>query len=537
MSEALSSLAKKPYYKLLLSLSSGLLLSVSWYWPFTLLVFIALVPLLALEAHIAASSTKRPYLTFAGYGFLALSLWNIGAIWWLWNASGWMTIAAWLANAALQILPLIGYQYISRSAGNRFGVICWLGTWISFEYLHLHWSLSWPWLHLGNAFANTPSWVQWYEYTGSFGGSAWVLWGNWLAYYAIFKNEFRVRLALIIIAPIIYSFIIGSQYKEKGEEVEVVVVQPNLDCYTEKFSYNAKTGERGQASHIPYQQQLERLIKLSEDQITPNTHWVLWPETALHQGVEEGNVWAYNDILQVRAFAKKHPQVAILTGLDTHVLYKNKSEHTPTTRFHNGYGYYDKFGAAALIDSSDQVNFYHKSKLVIGVETIPFRSVLKPIMMNFGGTAGGLGTQPEREVFSYAQSKTAPVICYESIYGDYMTEYVQKGAQFVSIITNDGWWGNTSGHRQHLAYASLRAIETRRDIARSANTGISAFINQKGAIVSATKYDEEIALRGTVKLNDELTLYVRLGDYIARLMAFITAFMFVSVAVKRKMKK
>src|SRR5690606_30844856 len=108
-----------------------------------------------------------------------------------------------------------------------------------------------------------------------------------------------------------------------------------------------------------------------------------------------------------------------------------------------------------------------------------------------------------------------PVICYESIWGNYVAEYVREGAQFIAIVTNDGWWGDTAGKDQHLAYAKLRAIETRRWVARSANTGISAFINQRGDVVQRTAWWVPTALKQDINLNEEITLYVSTGDYLA----------------------
>jgi apolipoprotein N-acyltransferase len=110
----------------------------------------------------------------------------------------------------------------------------------------------------------------------------------------------------------------------------------------------------------------------------------------------------------------------------------------------------------------------------------------------------------------------APIICYESIWGEYVAKAVSKGAQFIAVITNDGWWGNTSGKDQHLAYAKLRAIETRRWVARSANTGISGFINQRGDVVKKSGWWVSTALEADINLNDELTFYVKYGDYIAQ---------------------
>jgi apolipoprotein N-acyltransferase len=137
---------------------------------------------------------------------------------------------------------------------------------------------------------------------------------------------------------------------------------------------------------------------------------------------------------------------------------------------------------------------------------------------------GSLGRDDYPVAFnSFTNITSAPVICYESIYGEFVAKPIREGAQLIFIITNDGWWGNTPGHRQHMQYAVLRAIETRRSIARSANTGISAFINQRGDILVSTKYWEPAVIRHRLNKNDTLTYYVRNGDYIARTSAFLSA--------------
>jgi apolipoprotein N-acyltransferase len=107
---------------------------------------------------------------------------------------------------------------------------------------------------------------------------------------------------------------------------------------------------------------------------------------------------------------------------------------------------------------------------------------------SFGGTSGTLGRDKERLAIPDEQHYyvAAPVICYESIYSDYITDYIRKGANLLTIMTNDGWWDNTPGYRQHMNYARLRAIETRRWIARSANTGISCFIDPAGNVYPTT---------------------------------------------------
>src|SRR5690606_16293349 len=144
-------------------------------------------------------------------------------------------------------------------------------------------------------------------------------------------------------------------------------------------------------------------------------------------------------------------------------------------------------------------------------------------------------TQEERAVFQLNNGySTAPIICYESVYGQYVTGYVRNGANFLTIITNDAWWSDTQGHKQHLNYAKLRAIETRRSIVRSANTGISAFIKEKGDIQQTLGYAEVGSIRGSITLNSGETFYVKHGDYIARVAQLLALFLFLFAVVKYK---
>jgi apolipoprotein N-acyltransferase len=191
--------------------------------------------------------------------------------------------------------------------------------------------------------------------------------------------------------------------------------------------------------------------------------------------------------------------------------------------------------AIALQDGIDSIPVYFKSKLVPGPEILPYRRFLfflQPLVDYLDGTVEGLGTQTDRVVFAGKRGSVAPVICYESIFGDFHTGYIRRGGEATFIMTNDGWWDQTAGHRQHLHYASLRAIETRRSIARSANTGISCFINQRGDILQPTPYGAPAAIRDTVLLNDDITFYAKWGDLTARLALFTTLLLLVNTFVK-----
>ena len=194
--------------------------------------------------------------------------------------------------------------------------------------------------------------------------------------------------------------------------------------------------------------------------------------------------------------------------------------------FDDGNGFYESYNSAFQLDSSGRISVYHKSELVIGVEKIPYPAVFsyfEKFAIDLGGTSGTLGTQEERTVFHSTSGNPAPVICYESVYGDFLRKYIPGGADFFAVITNDGWWGDTPGYKQHLLLGGLRAIELRRSIARSANTGVSCFINQRGDISQATGYWLPAVIKGSLNLNNTWTFYAKHGDFIGTLsvMAFL----------------
>ena len=528
----------KKRWPLLLALLTGLLLSLSWYPPFTFLSFVALLPLLELEQHYYTNSRKWNWLKLFGLTWLAFSIWNIGVYWWLWEASGWMTLAAWFANALLQSLPIVVFHLVKKLSWDKFSYLAFASAWLSFELLHLHWDFSWVWLNLGNVFANTPSWVQWYELTGSMGGSLWILLANIAIYVLLSRGEIRTKswvVAVVVLVPLAASLIRYFSYTPAGEAAEVVVVQPNFHCYTEKFHYNAKTGEVNQPTHVPYPQQVSRMLELTKNTVTPATKIVAWPETALHQNIRLDQPFADQQLARVQQALIGYDSLTLITGADVYQVY-GKQPQSVTSRFHESLGYYDKYNSAIQLDQSGDTAFYQKSKLVIGAETVPLRSLLKGIMLNLGGTSGGLGSQPERETFYGPDSLAiAPVICYESVYGEFVTEYVKAGAQALVVITNDGWWGNTPGHVQHMNYARLRAIETRKDVARSANTGVSCFIDQKGNLTASLPYRETGALAGQMLFNDVETFYVRMGDYLGRVSSFLLGLMLLASLVKSRL--
>ena len=170
---------------------------------------------------------------------------------------------------------------------------------------------------------------------------------------------------------------------------------------------------------------------------------------------------------------------------------------------------------------------------------MPFQSVLYPVLgdrvLNIGD-ATSIGNFSKQDTLSIFNESIAPVICYESIYGDYVRKFVQKGAEVIFIITNDGWWKETSGYRQHNMYAQLRAIETRRYIARSANTGISSVINLRGEIEQSLDWDTKGLIEARLLLNPHPTFYVQYGDFLGRISGFLSIILLLYFFVINKLQ-
>ena len=184
--------------------------------------------------------------------------------------------------------------------------------------------------------------------------------------------------------------------------------------------------------------------------------------------------------------------------------------------------------------SPDQdIQTYHKNKLVVGVEMTPYPAFFRPIDDKLGGVMGRCIGDGKAKCLDYKGIGVGCAICYESVYGEFCADYVRDGAKLLTVITNDAWWGDTPGYRQHLSYASLRAIETRRWIARCGNTGISAIIDPTGRIVRQTSWWEPATLQGKVGLSDEETFFVRHGDFAGRICVMMFLLMLCATIVRR----
>ncbi len=532
----------KPFYSLSLASLFGLLLGISWFPGFTFLIFFSFIPLLFVLSNFEIVNEEKKIKRFKKFSilFFGFLIWNLISTWWVYNASPAAFIAFLINSVIMSIVLLIADKLRRQTKNASYFFI--IPVWLSFEYLYQQTDLSWTWLNLGNVLAFQSSWAQWYEFTGNSGGSAWILSVNVFA-FLILKSKISKQIwnkklifsyAFVLLMPLLISYYLKFTTEERLskfllKEQSCIVVQPNIDPYNEKFVYGME-------------HQLDKfktaLAKI-DTEIIKSTDYIVLPETFLARELWEHQLDSSFEVAQLRSNLL-HPKTKIVCGATAIKAYETEVSST-ARKFSDGPGYYDFFNAALQIDASGKIQVYHKSKLVPGVETMPFSWLLKPLeslALQLGGTFGSLGKQNERTIFfdkSYA-IKVAPVICYESIFSEYITDYIKNGANFIAIITNDGWWGDTPGYKQHLAYAKLRAIETRKPIVRSANTGISCFINSLGETEQETNYWKEAAIYGKIKPNTFQTFFVQFGDLISK-SSLLISFFLIAYSIFRSIKK
>ncbi|MCL2097161.1 MAG: apolipoprotein N-acyltransferase [Bacteroidales bacterium] len=516
---------------LLLSLLSAVLLSLPWHAPFSgLILLVAWLPLLLVEEDFSRRSARGCWK----YYTLTFIVWNIITTYWIYKATLFGAVGAIIGNSVQMVLIFALFRWVKKKTTNAIGYAFLVALWIAWEYFYFDAEISWPWLVLGNGFSKDIQLVQWFEYTGVLGGSLWA----WLVNLSLFaylkhlsskfnrhcevrsnqglkfKRWFFIHCSLfiLIILPIVISLVRFYTYEEKTAPCNVVVIQPNIDPYSDKYS------------GMSAEEQLDIFLSLGAAKIDTATDYVIGPETALSHIIEQQIIF-HRDIRRLYDFVAQHPHLAIVTGATTAYKYYTDQRPTETARKMEG-GFYDTYNTAVQIAADTVIQLYHKSKLVIGAEKTPypkFFRFLENYYIDLGGNVGTMGIDSVRKVFKSPGRpfRIGTAICYEGIYGRFYTEYVKKGANLMFIISNDGWWGNhTAGYKQLLYQSSLRAIETRRSIARSANTGISALINQRGEIEQRTEWWAPAALKGSINANEDITFYVRNGDMIGRIAVF-----------------
>ena len=315
-----------------------------------------------------------------------------------------------------------------------------------------------------------------------------------------------------------------ASYHEIQNPKKIMIIQPNIDPYNESFD------EQG------VNNTLNKFLRLVTSNLSDSVDFIVGPETVFEEQWNEDQLELYPQFQKLSGLVRSLPGTELVMGASTYRIYRQGEKVPGTARTARDGSRFDRFNSSILV-SGKGIQVYHKSILVSGVEKMPYRKYLKfleKFILNLGGTYGSLGIQETPTNFIASNSTQVAVpICYESAFGGYVAQFVRKGANLIFIITNDGWWKNTPGYRQHMSFARLRAVETRRSIARSANTGISCFINQRGDVLQKSGWWQDAVLTGKINANTALTFYVRYGDYIGRIAMYISGLLLLYLVALR----
>ncbi len=508
---------KARLHNVMLAVLTGGLLAAAWpTWGMAPVVFIGFVPLLLIEDRKARGEGGGLFWI----SFLAFLVWNVATTWWVWNSTP-AAILAWILNALFMAIIFNVFHLTKKKVcNNPWGNFFLIPYWMAFEMLTYWWAAKWPWLNLGGVFSSTVSWIQWYEFTGVAGGTLWILLINILIVNVIrfFKlKEAKPILvsigleAVLLILPILISKSMYKHYEDQGTDTEVIVVQQNCDPWNEQFNSQF------------YDQVVKNNINLSLPLVTPETRFIVGSESAIQEVIWLHEINKNKAVNTLTGYVKQFPQLAFVIGGTTNEwVPEGMEDDFPARQIGNSNRYYYSHNSALLIDT---LNMQHrnKSQLTPAVEAIPeWMGFLRNFSLTMGIARGTLKGDPEAKVLTFGDHKIGAAICYESAFGEYVGSFCAKGADLLFVITNDGWWGDTPGYRQHFEFSKLRAIENRRCIARSANTGCSGFINQRGDVLQQTQYWVPDAIRETIKANTKVTFYAKNGDYLSRIAVYIT---------------
>lgn len=517
--------------------------------PLYTLAYVAFIPLF----HLLEKATT--WGRALRWGYLYVVAFHLVTVYWTGGYTvgrdGWMMIA----GAALLFIHPLFYApsmllawFVQRRRGRIWGIAAFVVLWTAFEYLHSQGELSFPWITVGNSQAFDLPRAQLAEFTSTLGLSFLVLAFNAVAYVTIAKlarSEWEVRSTRfsLAVAALIVMYLIpwtwgkvrmDQEAGRQGGDVLVGLVQANVDPWE-------KWGQGFDAKWSSYDRELQMHIDASRALASTKPDLIVWPETAIpfyiltpRHSVSLGRLFAFLD----------STGVPILTGVPTAEYFPASRAPVTADRIGTSDVFVESYNSIVLLSPGRQIGpVYRKMVLVPFAERIPYaealRFLIEPLRWNVGISSWGIGQDTVLYVLRTARGDTArfsAMICYESVYPDFVRQFVRKGAEFLLVITNDSWWGNTSGAYQHSAFASFRAIETRRWVVQCANGGISVVVNPRGEVQTSTRLYTDARLVAAIERRSGETFYVRHGDIVGRvsLCCSVLFVMFSIVPLHRK---
>jgi apolipoprotein N-acyltransferase len=496
----------------LLLILSGIVLGISFPpfpFPFTLLIFVGLIPyFIVINRRNTLASISRATFLFSFFFSITTIYW-VGS--WSADADPYLMLAGaalLLAYPCVMLIPSTLF-YLARKVFPKFDAL-WLFPifWVTLEHLLTLTDLRFPWLLLGHGLAKFNLFIQGADIIGTNGLSLVVAYINVLLFKSFFEKKtnakFNLKPALVSLIIFLCLMIYGtykvSSFQISERTVTVGIVQPDLNPWDKWKTRNLN-------------QLLENYLDLSEECIDDDAELILWPETALPVYAFGGNFPFVED--SIFNFIDRN-KVSLLTGMPNIVYYYDRTKIPELVKYSDsGDLYYTTYNAVlGLNPGLRKIQHYGKMKLVPLGEKVPFVdqfSFLGDIFKwGVGITSWNIGQ--DTTVFKIFSDKLDTInvgglVCYESVDPVFVTAFVKKGAELITVVTNDSWYGKSSGPYQHKDFAILRAVENRRSVVRCANGGVSCIINAKGEILAETEMFVKTTLVGEVPIQDEETFF------------------------------
>lgn len=460
-----------------------------------------------------------------GKTYLFLLISHVLTLYWICFSTVMGGVLAILVNPLFMMFPIFIWLFFRKKIASEFIQLLVLALlWIAFEWLLSLWELAFPWMILGNTQFLFSVELQFASVGGVFLISFFVFLFN-IIFYFILKEwilsekphvkNWLFSLGFLFIFILFAGFFLTTQTEHPIGKLTAGIIQPNIDPWEKWDSDN-------EANQVDQMENQTRKLAVQDSTL----RLVIWPETAVPFYLLEGSDNVFRNSL-VRLSNEKN--LAIATGFPHLQIYDDSTFAPPSARYSDWRKkYYQHFNAATVIDKNNIPVAYGKICLVPFAERVPWIDAypfMKDLRFNLAGLGGwgkGLDTI-NFKLSSDADAIFPTAICYESAFPDLIKSFTQKGATFLTIITNDGWWGNTSGYHQHFEFSRMRAIENHRWIVRSANNGISGFIDPKGNVIEQTEYWKQTELSHQIELYDSETLYVKFGNWFPKLCLILSA--------------
>ncbi len=510
--QSLSQLEKKERRNdRLLLILSGILFGISFTpfpFPFTLLLFVAFVP------YFFVVSKRQTLLKVNSASYLTFFVMSLTTVFWVgsWQSAAdpFLMISGVVLVFFLPCVMLINstLYFLSRKVFKKdLSLYFFPFFWITGEYILTLTDLKFPWLNIGHGLAKFTSFIQIADIVGAFGLSFIVLWINLFIFKGLKSFKVNVKAGSIyfsvavsvFILIIVYGFVKISSDGNDDKKIKVGIIQPNLDPWNK--------WELGSLDQI-----LENYFELSQKCVDEGAQIILWPETALPVYLLSGTY--QNEVDSIYSFLKKN-NVSLLSGMPDFIIY-DKDAPQNAKYSESGKYHYTTYNSILLFQSDrSEIQRYGKMQLVPLGEHTPFVDQLPFLgdLLKWGVGISGWNVGQDTTVFKFVNHndtiKVGGLVCYESVFPTFPNYFADRGAQFLTVLTNDSWYGKLSGPYQHKEFANLRAVENRRAVVRCANGGVSCLINKFGVTEVETEMFTRTHLVVDVPLNNEKTFYTK----------------------------